>query len=216
MTLSEKSQLFTSIDKSASLRGAALTCVTTTREVIWIDEYQVGPPVFRWIHDYGASKVKDLEISVYSANPEDSEDGPSFWETIILSSPSSELTAAIRVSTGPPVTVVTKPWLVHGLTQGSPLRDLIVLPLPGSLLVALGNDGSMTAGRMFPSSGSHSNGFSLAKRLDNPSIPTAAQLEASYQEEDDSEDIDWLLPGNWAEKADTRCIVLQGRWAWTG
>ncbi|WOO82838.1 uncharacterized protein LOC62_04G006322 [Vanrija pseudolonga] len=216
MTLSEKSQLFTSIDKSVALRGAAFTCVATTREVIWIDEHQVGPPIFRWIHDYGANKVKDLEITVYSTNLDDSDNGPSSWETIILSSPSSDLTEALRVTTWPAVTVATKPWLIHGLTpQGSPLRDLIVLPLPGSPLVALGKNGSMTAARMFPSTASPYNGFNVATRLDNPSIPATARLPAPYQEEDDSDDNDGLLPGSWIEKADTRCKVLQGRWAWS-
>ena len=57
-------RMFTSLEKSALERHATYTTVTTTYEVMWVDEFSSGAPVLSWTHDYGGGKVKNLEVTV--------------------------------------------------------------------------------------------------------------------------------------------------------
>ena len=58
-------RFFTSLDKTTSARRATYTTLCTTHEVLWIDEYKVGPPVLSWKHNYGGGRIRDLNLTLF-------------------------------------------------------------------------------------------------------------------------------------------------------
>lgn len=72
LTLQGDGRMFTSIEQTAAERKATYTVVSTTYEVIWLDEDVLERPVLSWTHDYGGGKVRDLEVT-YMKHGKDGE-----------------------------------------------------------------------------------------------------------------------------------------------
>ncbi|RXK40685.1 hypothetical protein M231_01936 [Tremella mesenterica] len=146
LQLSGPVRRFTALEKTALRRNAAVTCVATTFEVMWVDETLPGIPQLSWRHEYGNGSVKVMLLLAI----------PNFQsETILLSSSSLPHILAFYITNSFPVRSIHPP---HPMSVSKPekgeLCSLVSLPWQGTekdprfVLVGLQEDGSISAVRL--------------------------------------------------------------------
>lgn len=212
--LNSASQIFTSIDKTALERKAAYTCVSTTKEVIWIDENAVEPVALRCAHEYGAGTVNDLEVLVLAGL---SPSHDSIYDTVTVYSPTSKLHQAVQVSNLSPTRLVTAPWSVSSVPRI--MESMVVLPFhenredPDGCVYVVGNaaDGSVSL-------------FKLAKttppiKVDPslfPQVNWDNQVQALVSSASRAAQTRVLETSEYGPRARTKHDTFHARWVWTG
>lgn len=206
---------FTGLDRSAAARHAAFTCLTTTRQLIWIDEFRPGYSPLRWDHDFGGGSATDIALAVIGQPQHSMGQGQTGEELVVLSSSSVEYVLGVRISTGSKLAVACLPWCVQLESHGhQALRSLVPLqPLANhsaSVVFVLGLqylDGSVVFIEVVHGT-PRSTGLPYPERTTaSPHWgPDLSQLEANHQKA--------MLSVN--DVAATRYASLHGRWAWQG
>lgn len=182
-------------------------CLSTTRQLIWIDELHPGNRLLQWDHDFGGGNATDAQLAILT--------GVGLWkeqtseELVMLSSPSVDYVLGLRVSPSPHLAVVSLPWSIPVQNQTCSLRSL----LPINTLPPL----DVTATVAFTLVSQYSDGSvafvevscNTSARAEHPAShwsQSIMQLEEDYKE----------ISLNVTEVAATRYTSLHGRWAWQG
>ena len=200
-------RMFTSLDKTALERQASYSTLTTTYEVIWVDELAPGSPVLSWTHDYGGGNVKDLEVAVVHIGEQ---------AIAILSSGTENTFLAVHGPSEPPATSQHHPYALT-VPQGLPLPLAslgVVHTQPNdvaantTMLLGITPEGALWT---IPLRSSREQQQKAPKRKAvirtkwSDAVQAKAERKESPVMEDDDDDI-----------AGTRFKDLNLRWAWLG
>lgn len=117
--------MFTAIDKTAASRFANLTCICSTKELLWIDDSISDTPALKWSHNQGEKKGDNVDILVipgayFNVATEHQS------EVVVVYSRDSGSLQAVQISADRPTRLLALPWSPGGLPE--PLFDLNLLP----------------------------------------------------------------------------------------